>query len=88
MGESMEHLRLADLIRMNKLIRGTIHTEEFDSWFADLTDGQRRALTLNLAEFAFQAGVHPYVVSRAKVIAAAWADSPGAQQLDEAAGDG
>jgi hypothetical protein len=48
---------LADLIRVNQLVRHGIDFEGFRSWFACLPLEQRRALTYLLCEFAHQAGV-------------------------------
>jgi uncharacterized protein DUF5958 len=48
---------LADLIRVNQLVRGRIDYEGFRAWYAALSSEQRRALTNLLCEFAHQAGV-------------------------------
>lgn len=51
---------MADLIRLNQLVRGRINFEGFEAWFASLLSDQRRALTCLLCEFAHQAGVGVY----------------------------
>jgi len=48
---------LADLIRVNQLVRGRIDFDGFQAWYAALPPEQRRALTYLLCEFAHQAGV-------------------------------
>lgn len=53
----MHGFELADMIRVNQLVRGRIDLEGFQAWFAALPPDQRRALTYLLCEFAHQAGV-------------------------------
>lgn len=53
----MQPFELADLIRMNQLVRGRIDIDGFQAWFASLPLERRRALTYQLCEFAYQAGV-------------------------------
>jgi hypothetical protein len=53
----MHGFELADLIRVNQLVRGQIDFEGFRAWYAALPSEQRRALTYLLCEFAHQAGV-------------------------------
>lgn len=53
----MHGFALADLIRVNRLIRGQIDIEGFGGWYATLPPDHRRGLTFLLCEFAHQAGV-------------------------------
>jgi hypothetical protein len=53
----MHGFELADLIRVNQLVRGRIDFEGFRAWYLALPSDQRRALTYLLCEFAHQAGV-------------------------------
>lgn len=52
----MQGFELADLIRVNQLVRGRIDIEGFRAWYAALTPDKQRALTYLLCEFAHQAG--------------------------------
>lgn len=53
----MHGFELADLIRVNQLVRSRIDFEGFRTWYATLPFEQRRALAYLLCEFAHQAGV-------------------------------
>lgn len=53
----MQEFELADLIRLNQLVRGWIDIAGFHSWYASLPFERQRALTYQLCEFAYQAGV-------------------------------
>lgn len=53
----MNGFELADLIRMNQLVRGQIDFAGFQRWYATLPPDERKALTSLLCEFAHQAGV-------------------------------
>ncbi|QEL13417.1 DUF5958 family protein [Limnoglobus roseus] len=53
----MDDFDLADLIRMNQLVRGRIDYKGFCTWYEALPPEQRRGLTGLLLEFAHQAGV-------------------------------
>jgi hypothetical protein len=50
-------LKLADLIRVNQLVRGGIDFNGFRIWYDTLPPEQRRELTNLLCELAHQAGV-------------------------------
>jgi hypothetical protein len=58
---------LADLIRVNQLIRHRIDFEGFRDWYASLSPEQRRALAYLLCEFAYQAGVSDAIWDEALV---------------------
>ena len=53
----MHNFQLADLIRVNQLVRGRIDFDGFRAWYRSLPAEQRRAMTYLLCEFAHQAGV-------------------------------
>jgi len=53
----VEEFSLADLIRINQLVRGRIDYDGFRAWYAALQTDRRRALMYQLCEFAHQAGV-------------------------------
>jgi hypothetical protein len=54
----MDQFGLADLIRMNQLVRARIDLDGFQAWYETLPLEGRGALTYMLCEFAHQAGVH------------------------------
>lgn len=62
----MHGFELADLIRVNQLVRGRIDFEGFRTWYTALPPDQRRGLTYLLCEFAHQAGVIPSQKSNAR----------------------
>lgn len=72
---------LADLIRVNQLVRGRIDFEEFHFWYASLPPEQRRALTNLLCEFAYQAGVDHAIWDQALTVSGQSADDPVVQQV-------
>jgi hypothetical protein len=50
-------LELAEIIRVNQLVRRKIDFDGFTSWFEELSVPERCSLTTILFEFAYQAGV-------------------------------
>ena len=56
-GWSVHEFELADLIRLNQLVRGRIDFEGFRDWYTALSLYRQRSLTYLLCEFAHQAGV-------------------------------
>jgi hypothetical protein len=82
----METLGLPDLIRMNKLVRGRIQVDAFESWYAGLGEPDRRALMYGLAAHAFEAGVDEDVARRARELTPGALDCAGAMILDGVAG--
>lgn len=65
---------LADLISLNRLVRGTINFSGFDQWFEGLSNEKRRILVHTLSGFAHEAGVDDAVFHSA-VTAAALSES-------------
>lgn len=55
--EDFVRLELADLIRMNRLVRGEIDFDGFAKWFEELAADERRALLDMLIAFAGEAGI-------------------------------
>jgi hypothetical protein len=51
-------MTLADVIRVNQLVRGRIDYHGFRSWYEILSADAQRELSLTLSEFAHQAGVN------------------------------
>jgi len=54
--EGLVTLELADIIRINQLVRGRIHFEGFKEWYDSLSVQAQSALIASLCHFAFQAG--------------------------------
>jgi len=67
---------LADLIRLNQLIRGRIDYESFRAWYDALPPDAQRELAWTLCEFAHQAGVNRARFAEAVELAGLAADHP------------
>src|SRR5262245_15376367 len=77
----MHEFQLADLIRMNQLVRGRIDYDGFRTWYDALPADQRRALTYLLCEFANQAGVWDFTWDEALAASCLPASDPVVQRL-------
>ena len=53
----MHRFELADLIRVNQLVRGRTNFEGFQAWYDAIAPDQRQSLACLLCELAHQAGV-------------------------------
>ena len=78
---AMEHrlfdpLPLSDVIKMNKLVRRAVRIDDFESWYAELPDSRRKALTYKLVGYAFQAGASKSDIRQAARLGELPADSP------------
>ena len=69
-------MELADLIRLNQLVRRTIDFDGFENWFQELSPNDRRTLVFTLSEFAQQAGVDNEVLESAVAYADWSSDHP------------
>jgi hypothetical protein len=69
-------MTLADLIRMNQLVRTRIDFDGFRSWYESLPPTGQRELTWMLCEFAHQAGVNHARFAEAVELAGMPADHP------------
>jgi Family of unknown function (DUF5958) len=80
----MGSFELADLIRVNQLVRHRIDFEGFGAWYAALPAERRRALTYLLCEFAHQAGVTDATWDEALAASGLSAADPVVQQVGAA----
>ncbi len=71
--EGWFQLELAEIIRVNQLVRGEIDLAGFMSWYEQLSPPEQHALTYSLVDFAYQAGVDDSVWS--EVLSAAHLES-------------
>lgn len=55
------YLELAEIIKVNQLVRDRIRVKEFEEWYQILSAPQQLTLTTALFEFAHQAGVDEYI---------------------------
>lgn len=76
----MEGFELADLIRVNQLVRQRIDFEGFRAWY-DALPAQRRALTCLVGEFAHQAGVSDATWEEALAASGLSVDEPVVRQV-------
>jgi hypothetical protein len=67
---------LADLIRLNQLVRGRIDYKGFRAWYDALPPDGQRELAWTLCEFAHQAGVNQARFGEAVELAGLAADHP------------
>jgi len=58
-------LELAELIKVNRLVRGSINLEDFCSWYDSIPAGEQSALLYHLHLFAQQAGCDKQIWQRA-----------------------
>ena len=80
----MHRFELADLIRINQLVRGRIDYDGFRTWYDTLPADQRRSLTHLLCEFANQAGVWDFTWDEALAASRLPASDPVVQRLRSA----
>jgi len=74
--EGLVTFELADIIRVNQLVRGQIDFEGFKEWYESLSIPEQSSLITTLCEFAFQAGAGEEIYKEALMAATLDAGNP------------